>query len=195
MSLSLLKKTALSGLLIVLSTSAMAHTHVGMTYCFAGGFLHPWLGIDHLLVMLAVGLWGSVMASIPCWQLPLCFVLAMAGGASLNFASFTLTGAEQWVALSVFTVGLVLWRNRQTSSGWASLCVAAIAFCHGYVHAAEIGSEADPVAYAAGFLSSTVILLCFGSATRWFSANRIKKLRTGYGIVTTVTGLALLTGF
>lgn len=195
MNLSLLKKSALFGSLLVLSASAVAHTGASVTYSFSDGFMHPWMGIDHLLVMLAVGFWDSVRASKPVWLLPMCFVLAMTAGAFLYFAGFALTGAEQWVALSVLLAGLMLWRNWQTSSGFASIAVAAFAACHGYVHAVEITQEADQLAYASGFLSTTVILLCFGMATRWLSANQFKSFRIGFGIVTTVTGIVLLTGY
>jgi len=195
MNLSLLKKSALFGSLLMLSASAAAHTGASMAYSFSDGLMHPWTGIDHLLVMLAVGFWGSVMVSLPVWLLPVCFVLAMAAGACLHFAGLALTGAEQWVALSVLLAGLMLWRNWQTSSGFASIAIAAFAACHGYVHAAEIGPYADQLAYASGFLSSTVILLCFGMATRRLKANQFKSLRIGFGIVTTITGLALLTGY
>jgi urease accessory protein len=195
MNLSLLKKSALFCLLLALSSSVMAHTNVGLTYSFSDGFLHPWMGIDHLLVMLAVGFWGSVLVTIPVWLLPMCFVLAMAAGALFHFAGFELTGAEQWVAMSLFIVGLLLWTNGKISSGWASAVVSIIAFCHGYVHAADIGPQSDQVAYASGFLSATVILLCFGTATRWLKTNQFKNLRISFGILTTVTGLALLTGY
>lgn len=196
MNLSLLTGTRLVfGVLLALSAPAMAHTGTGMAYSFTGGFIHPWLGIDHLLVIFSVGLWRCRLADRSAGFLPLVFVMAMAAGAGIHFAGFTLVGAEQGIAWSALTFGLILWCNRRIPFGLASGLAAIFAVCHGYVHAAEIAPETDQLAYTLGFLSATVMLLWLGRAAGAYGSNRIKVLRTHFGLLNCATGLALLAGF
>jgi urease accessory protein len=97
-----------AGLLLSLSLSAEAHVGHGLAYDFQAGLWHPLLGIDHILVMVGVGLWAGFLGGAARGWLPAAFLAAMAAGGSLAFAGISLPGPEVAVAASVFAVGMVL---------------------------------------------------------------------------------------
>jgi urease accessory protein len=181
-------------LLLALAAPASAHTGIGTTYSFINGFTHPWFGVDHLLVMFAVGLWSSSQAGKMLWSIPLSFLLMMAAGAGLHFAGFTLLAAEQWVALSVPVFGLILWRNFHTSTAWATELLAVFALSHGYVHALEIDAGADQTGYALGFLLATALLHGLGIVTGLLGVKTVNQVRISFGLVCTIVGVVLLAG-
>ena len=92
---------------LLLSLPAQAHTGVGTVHGWVDGLSHPLLGIDHLLVMLAIGLWAAMRGGRSLWLLPMSFLLMMAAGAGLHFAGLTFDAAEAWVAFSVLASGLL----------------------------------------------------------------------------------------
>lgn len=128
------------------------------------GLLHP-LSLDHLLVMLAVGVWSvCALPSNQVWRGPLVFLVTLAGAAALGAAGTTLPWLEHAVALTVVLSGAMLWQARQgarRASGLALLPVALMGALHGLAHGVETpaGSFAG---YAAGFLISTTVLHLLG---------------------------------
>ncbi|MDD5462447.1 MAG: HupE/UreJ family protein [Methylococcales bacterium] len=183
-----------TGLLLILSLPAQAHSGAGAIHGFVDGLLHPLLGIDHLLVMLAIGLWAAMRGGKALWLLPASFLSMMVAGAGLHFAGLTLNAAETWVAASVLASGLLVWKNYQVSSGFAVALVAGFALSHGYVHAAELQTDANASAYAAGFLLTTALLHVSGIAAGLSGIVRIKILSTGFGLLCAIAGAALLAG-
>ncbi|MEQ1639147.1 MAG: HupE/UreJ family protein [Methylococcales bacterium] len=186
------KKLALPVMLFSFVTPVWAHTGIDITHGFMAGFVHPWQGIDHLLVIFAVGLWASVLSGKILWQLPIIFLILMAIGAGLNFAGFTLHFAELWIALSVLVFGLIISCNWRTSGFWAMGLVMMFAFCHGYVHAAEIANSADQLSYALGFFLSTAILMSLGIVVSVLGAMRAYVFRMSFGLVSSTVGVLLL---
>ena len=187
-----IKKLVLSVMLFSFVTPVWAHTGIGITHGFMAGFVHPWQGVDHLLVMLAVGFWGCAFGCKQVWVLPLSFLLLMAIGAGLGFADITLPYAELWVSLSVLVFGLIIGLNWQTSGAWAMGLVAIVALFHGYVHAAEIASGADQIDYALGFLLTTAILHGLGIASGLFGAKTFSLMRISLGLICAAVGVLLL---
>jgi len=183
-----------TGLLLMSSLPAEAHTGIGAVHGFVDGLLHPLTGVDHLLVMLATGLWAAMRGGRSLWLLPAGFLLMMAAGAGLHLAGFTLDAAEIWVAFSVLASGLLVWKNYRISSGLAAALVAGFALSHGYVHAAELQTGADASAYAPGFLLTTALLHGLGIAAGLLGAARIKIISTGFGLLCAVVGASLLVG-
>lgn len=181
-------------LLFTLAAPASAHTGIGTAYSFIDGFTHPWFGIDHLLVMFAVGLWSSAQTGKMLWSMPLSFLLMMAAGAGLHFAGFTLLAAEQWVALSVPVFGLIVWPNFHASTAWAIGLLAVFALSHGYVHALETDAGADQAGYALGFLLATALLHGLGIVTGLLGVKTVNVVRISFGLVCTVVGVVLLAG-
>ncbi|WP_305908941.1 HupE/UreJ family protein [Methylomarinum sp. Ch1-1] len=180
--------------LFALSFSAHAHSGAGSMHGFADGFIHPWLGIDHLLAMSAVGLWAALMGGRSLWQLPVAFLTAMAAGVGLSFAGIEHQGAEAWVAFSLLALGLILFINRRLSTPFASALVGLFALGHGYLHAAEIGVESNAFSYALGFLLATALLHGVGIAAGLSGPAVRRVARAGFALSCTLTGAMLLAG-
>jgi urease accessory protein len=143
---------------------AAAHTGVGATDDFVSGLMHPWQGLDHIIVMVAIGLWGCLLIKRLVWQLPASFLLAMLGGAAINLQGLSLSFAEQWVNLSVIVFSLIVVFKPSLSSIVAIGIASFFAIYHGYVHTSEIEVGANKSNYIAGFLVSTTILHGLGIA-------------------------------
>lgn len=191
-------KIKLSGVFALLlplaPITANAHTGIGAVHGWLDGLAHPFIGIDHLLVMLAVGLWAAMRGGKALWLLPLAFLTAMAAGASLSFSGIAFGAVETWVAVSVVAAGILVWHNTHMPSGLAVVLVALFAILHGYAHAAELQAGADAFAYAAGFLLSTALLHGFGLAMGLLAVTRLKIVSTSFGALCTLVGMGLLAG-
>ncbi len=149
----------LIAVIAVLPGAALAHTEVGVAGGLLSGFLHPMLGLDHLVAMVAVGLWGAQLGAPLLVALPITFPLMMALGAVLGVAGVPLQGAEIAIALSSIALGafvVLAWRPNQT---WvAVLPVAFFALFHGHAHGVELPVAANPLAYGLGFVVATGLL-------------------------------------
>jgi urease accessory protein len=152
------------------------------------------MGIDHLLVMLAIGLWAALRGGKSLWFLPVSFLLMMAAGAGLQLAGVTVNAAETWVAVSVLVSGLLVWGNYRIATGLAVALVAGFALSHGYVHAAELQTETDAGTYASGFLLTTALLHVLGIVAGLSGIARVKIISAGFGLLCAVVGTALLAG-
>ncbi|PPD49915.1 MAG: hypothetical protein CTY16_02895 [Methylobacter sp.] len=189
------KSLILTTILSTLATlPAYAHTGIGAVHGLLDGIIHPLIGIDHLLVMLAVGLWAAMRGGKSLWLLPLAFVTAMGVGAGLSMLGITINAAETWVAASVVAAGVLVWRNTRMSSVLAVALVSVFALAHGYVHALELTDGANALAYSAGFLLTTVALHVLGLAVGLLAAARVKMLGAGLGLVCALVGVGLLAG-
>src|SRR5262245_62549957 len=89
-------------------TSALAHTGAGVAVGLESGFLHPITGLDHLVAMVAVGLWGAQLGNPAIWVLPITFPLVMALGGLLGVSGVSLPLTEPVVALSGIALGLLI---------------------------------------------------------------------------------------
>jgi urease accessory protein len=151
----------LAAILILLSGPAAAHTG-GAVGGLLSGFSHPLFGYDHLLAMLAVGIWGAQMGGRLVWELPIAFPLVMAVGGILGMAGFPIPHVETGIALSVLALGMVIALVLRPPELVALLLIAAFAICHGYAHGAELPSAADPAAYSIGFVVATGLIHVVG---------------------------------
>ena len=144
--------------------SAMAHTGEGLAGGFVSGVIHPLSGLDHMVAMVAVGLWGAFLGAPAMWLLPVVFPLVMAIGGALGVLGVPFPAVETGIAMSGILLGaMVLFAVRPPL--WVSaLLVGAFAMFHGYAHGAELPSAANPFAYAAGFVLATGSLHLFGIA-------------------------------
>lgn len=185
----------LTALIIGTSQSVLAHTGIGTTHGFIAGFVHPWQGVDHLLVMLAMGLWACVLGGRALWVLPMSFLMSMVVGAGLGFSGVNLPIAEFLVATSVLIFGLVTAFNWRMSLVLAAVLTGAVALFHGYVHAGEMTHGTEALSYCVGFLLTTALLQGLGLATGLFSAGVFKVLRLSFGLLCSSIGLCLLAGY
>lgn len=187
---------ALILLLGVLSaSSAFAHPGHSLGGGLQEGFLHPFTGLDHLLAMVAVGLWAGQLGKTANWTLPVVFPLVMALGAALGFAGIVLPAVESGIAVSVLVLGLLVGTQLRLPLGAAAPLVAVFALCHGYAHGAEIPAAASPISYVAGFLIATALLHLAGLGLGFAGqqTRRSGMLRILGGLVA-VSGAGLLVG-
>lgn len=160
----------LSAAAVLATGPALAHTGAEAGG-LAAGFLHPLTGADHVVAMVAVGLWGVFLGRPAPWLLPVAFPAAMAVAGAAGIAGIPLPGVETGIALSGVVLGLaVLFRLRAPL--WLALAVVGLfAMFHGHAHGTELPGSANPAAYALGFVVSTGLLhLCgigFGLLARW----------------------------
>lgn len=137
---------------------ALAHTGTGVSAGLESGFLHPLTGPDHLVAMVAVGLWGAQLGNPAIWVLPITFPLVMAFGGLIGLSGFELPLVEPVIALSGIALGLMVAAQVRPPIWVAALMVGVFAIFHGYAHGRELPEAADPVAYAAGFVIATGLL-------------------------------------
>src|SRR5579864_1121512 len=180
---------------IVLAGPAFAHSANGMTIDFWGGFTHPLFGPDHVIAMVAVGLWGAFLGAPAVWLLPVVFPLVMAFGGALGVVGMPLPGVETGIALSAIMLGAMVALAARPPLWIAAALVGAFAIFHGHAHGAELPVGADAVAYSIGFVIATGMLHLFGIAlgtlSRW-PAGRL-TVRTIGGVIALI-GVAYLGG-
>ncbi|HVP31035.1 MAG TPA: HupE/UreJ family protein [Myxococcota bacterium] len=143
-------------LAVLLARSAFAHTGQGdVGSGFVAGFLHPITGLDHLLAMLAVGMWGAQLGMPALWVLPVAFPLVMAVGGVLGIVGAPLPASEPAIVLSVLLLGAAIASGRKPPLPLAAALVAFFAIFHGYAHGRELPEAASAVGFSAGFVLAT----------------------------------------
>ncbi|MFQ5625148.1 MAG: HupE/UreJ family protein [Methyloligellaceae bacterium] len=124
----------------------------------ASGFLHPVQGFDHLLAMLAVGIWGAQMGWRAIWTLPVVFPLIMAIGGVLGVTGVTLPQTELAIALSELVLGLAILCAWRAPVAAAAAIAGGFAIFHGHAHGLELPEAANPAAYGFGFIAATGLI-------------------------------------
>ena len=150
--------------LLLAAGAAQAHTEAAAANGFAAGFLHPLLGFDHLLAMVAVGIWGAALGVPLVWALPVVFPLLMVAGGVLGIAGVPVPFVEAGIALSVVLLGLAILASWRAPMAIALALVALFGVLHGHAHGTELPTAASPAAYATGFVLSTGLLHLGGVA-------------------------------
>jgi urease accessory protein len=164
---------ALGGPILVLGAaeSAWAHDAAGGMGGFASGLLHPMLGFDHLLAMVAVGIWASMLGTRAVLRLPLLFLVLMAAGGALAMGGVPLPAVEAGIAASAVILGLVVAAALAPSPAIAAVIVGGFAILHGHAHGSELPQAASGLGYAAGFILATALLhlvgIGLGRLMRW----------------------------
>ena len=158
--------TVAVGLGSLLPIPAAAHAGTGLPGGFESGFMHPFSGIDHLLAMVSVGLWGAFLGRPLIYVLPVIFPAMMVAGAIMGMLTVPLPPVEVGIALSVLVLGGCIALSVRTPVWAACVVVAIFAVFHGYAHGSELPSAADPIAYSVGFVLATGLLhlsgICLG---------------------------------
>jgi urease accessory protein len=192
----LLRLIALIGL--VLPTAAYAHTGVDDTHGFVHGFMHPLSGIDHILAMVAVGLFAAQLGGRALWLVPASFIGTMALAGAGGATGIPLPFVEVGIAVSIIALGLIVAFEARPPVVLAMALVAFFAIFHGHAHGAELPADASGLAYGAGFIIATAILhaigigigLALGLAAK-MGGERILQLG---GCAISIAGAALLIG-
>ncbi len=184
-----MKKILISAFALCATAGAtQAHTGVGThTHDFVSGFSHPITGYDHLLAMVAVGVFAALLSGRARWAVPLSFVSMMLVGGALGFANVQVPFVEVGILASVIVLGTVIALQWKASLAIASALVGVFAVFHGVAHGAEMTAGSSVVAYAAGFASATSLLhaagLVFGLLlVRFAKLSGIAIALAGFGL-------------
>lgn len=144
------------------STPALAHVEAGQATGLLSGFLHPISGLDHVLAMVAVGLWGAILGTPAVWVLPIAFPLVMAMGALLGFLGVPLPGVEYGIAASAILLGAAVAFEVRPPVAFAALLVGVFAIFHGYAHGSELPPGQSALLFSMGFVIATGALHAVG---------------------------------
>lgn len=161
-------------LLSMYSVPAYAHDEASNAGGIAAGFSHPFLGTDHMLAMVAVGIWGAFLGRPLLVILPMVFPVMMTIGAALAMAAIPFLPVELGIAISVITLGIMILAAVRAAPVVACAVVAIFALFHGYAHGTELPATADPVGYSVGFVLATGLLHLAG-----IGLGLLKNLRFG----------------
>jgi urease accessory protein len=166
----------------------LALAHVGQGDIgggFIAGFTHPLFGPDHVIAMIAVGMWGAQLGQPAIWLLPVTFPTVMALGGVLGAMGVPIPGIEIGIALSAVALGAMVAFAARPPLVAAAVLVGVFAIFHGHAHGAELPESANAIAYSAGFVVATGLLHAFGIllgvAHRW--AIGAKLLRAGGALI------------
>ena len=172
---------------------AGAHQNAFHAVGDAAGFAHPFLGIDHVLAMVAVGVWAAQCGGHARLAMPASFVAAIAAGGALAMSGAALPHIEAGIAATVLALGLLIALAVRLPVIAGALLAAAFALWHGYAHGIELPATTSPIAYAAGFVLASAALVAVGVfAGRWTIARpRVARI---VGASVAAAGFAMLAG-
>ncbi len=160
-------------LLSLLPGMALAHTGVGETTGFMHGVGHPIGGADHLLAMIAVGIWAAQIGGRALWVVPCTFVGVMIFGGILGFSGVPVPFIEQGILLSVLILGVLIAGAFKLPLVYSAMIVGLFAIFHGHAHGAEMPAAITAASYTLGFALATAILHLAGMGLGVF-VSRIK---------------------
>lgn len=188
--MKVLRKATLLGLAVLVPATmaagpALAHSVGNSAAGFMAGFLHPLSGLDHLLAMVSVGIWGAQLGAPAIWLLPIAFPLIMAVGGALGVIGVPLPAGELLIALSVVALGTLVASASRLPTAAALSIVGLFAIAHGHAHGVELPGAADALAFTVGFVLATGLLhlagIMIGLLARWRSG--VIAIRACGGVV------------
>lgn len=172
---------------LVWLTPAAAHVGHGTVGSgnFLDGLLHPVTGLEHLVAMVAVGLWGAQLGAPAIWLLPIVFPLVMAVGGFAGLLGLPLPAVDLGVALSGVILGLCVAAAARPTTWIPAVIVAAFGLLHGHAHGTAMPISGSPIAFGAGFVVATGLLHLFGILigvlVRWPAGEKVVRI-SGAGI-------------
>ena len=185
-----MKRTIPFIILLLAATPAAAHLPPGEYGSFLAGVTHPLFGLDHVLAMIAVGLWAAQIGGRALWQVPTAFVVAMLAGFGVSLAGGPLPLVEPAILGSIFILGALVALALRPATFVAILTVSVLALFHGHAHGGELGG-AQALTFGAGFMIATAGLHATGLAVAVLFA---RALSAGSGIVLRLLGGATALG-
>lgn len=185
----------LTAVILASPSASLAHEATGVAGGFVSGFTHPFFGWDHVVAMVAVGLWGAFLGPPAIWLLPIVFPLIMAVGASLGIVGVPIPAVEVGIAASAVVLGLLVVMAAKPPLWIAVLIVGTFAIFHGHAHGTELPQAAEPLAYAIGFVIATGLLHLIGILFGVAAGSAIGRVAVrAAGAVIAAVGLGFLTG-
>jgi urease accessory protein len=188
-----LREWVLLALMFVLVARLEAHVQSGQAAGFLTGLKHPISGLDHVLAMIAVGLWGAQLGAPAIWLLPVTFPMVMAFGGFLGLVGVPLPATEIGIALSAILLGAAVAKESRPPLRMAAFLVAFFAIFHGYAHGTELPKGQSGLTYSIGFVMATGCLhglgIVIGLIHRWPAG---KFALRAAGAVVAMAGVAFL---
>ena len=179
----LLRTLTIAILLLLCAPAAFAHPQKGEAVGFLTGFRHPISGLDHVLAMVAVGLWGAQLGAPAIWLLPVAFPMVMAVGGTLGLMGVPLPGVEYGVALSAILLGAAVMFELRPPLTMAALLVGFFAIFHGHAHGTELPAGQSALLYSMGFVIATGCLhalgIGIGTVHRWSWGQKLLRFAGG----------------
>lgn len=171
----------------------MAHVESGQAGGFLDGVRHPISGLDHVLAMVAVGLWGAQLGRPAMWLLPVAFPMMMAFGGMLGLMGVPVPGVEVGIAASGVVLGAMVLGEVKAPLAASIILVGIFAIFHGHAHGTELSEGQNAMLYSLGFVISTGTLhaagIGIGTVHKW-KAGQV-ALR-GVGALVAIGGLFFL---
>lgn len=195
----MLKRLSFTAAVLAASAApAFAHLDPVEHGSFAAGLSHPFFGLDHILAMVAVGLWAALLGGRAAWRVPTAFVGTMMLGFAVALAGLGLPFVEPVIAASVVVIGLLALVALQVPTHVGMTMVGFFAFFHGYAHGGELGA-AGALSFCAGFAVATALLHAAGvgtgiGLTRLAGGPLGRSLTRAAGALTALGGLWLAAG-
>ena len=158
-------------ILLLYAQAVQAHVHKGEAVSFLSGLKHPISGLDHVVAMIAVGLWGAQLGAPAIWVLPVAFPMVMAFGGTLGLLGLPLPGMEIGIAASAILLGAAVMMELRPPIALAAALVGFFAIFHGYAHGSELPAGQSGLLYSIGFVMATGCLhavgISIGLVHRW----------------------------
>ena len=189
-----MKHIAIAAILLLAATPAFSHVGVGDTSGFAAGFQHPLLGLDHLTVMIAVGLWAALKGGRAFWVWPAAFVGVMLAGGALGMAHVPVPFVEPGILASVVALGLLVALAVDLPIWTGAAIIGAFALLHGHAHGTEVPESASGIEYMAGFALATALLHATGIAGVVLLGTRFRAVVRIAGAACAAIGVGLMAG-
>jgi urease accessory protein len=177
------------GFLMLLVTAPFAEAHTGLLQnSFISGLSHPLLGLDHLLAMLAIGIWAGRTGGKARWSMPLLFISLLAVSATMSQGLSSMLLIENGIAVSLLLLGLFIVFAIKLPTLIGMMAVSLFAVFHGVAHGAEWPLAVSPVWYVSGFVFSTALLMGAGVKTGAMNTERLQLLTRAAGILIASAG-------
>lgn len=155
---------AITAFCALASPVAQAHVQGDPAAGFVTGLGHPWSGLDHILVMIAVGVWGAQLGRPAVWLLPVAFPMMMAFGGFIGLLGLPFPSVEVGISLSAIVIGFMVLTEARASMKLIVALVGFFALFHGYAHGTELPEGQNGLIYSLGFVVGTGLLHCVGIA-------------------------------
>lgn len=189
------KRLCLSAILLLAAVMpAYAHVGIGTTSSLTAGFMHPLSGLDHMTVMIAVGLWAALKGGKAIWAWPAAFAGVMLVGGALGMLHMPLPFVEPGILASVVALGLLVALATDLPVSTGAAIIALFALFHGHAHGTEVPENAGGLEYMAGFAVATVLLHATGIAAGLSLGQRFRGLARIAGAACAAIGVGLAFG-
>ena len=169
--------------ILAFAQTTQAHAEQGQANGFLTGFRHPISGWDHVLAMIAVGLWGAQLGSPAVWLLPVTFPMVMAFGGMLGLMGIPIPGVEIGIAASAIMLGVAVMSELKPRLAFAAILVGFFAIFHGHAHGTELPAGENGLLYSMGFVIATGCLhatgVGIGLIHRWPWGQRALRVAGG----------------